>query len=165
MNLTEQIAKHFRDVHFGGNWTDSNLKDTLDGVTWELATKQVYSLNTIAKLVFHLNYYVDGVLKVMQGEQLNIHDKFSFDLPPMNSAEDWEKLVHKTFTDAEVFASQIEQLQEHQLWEDFSEAKYGNYYRNLHGIIEHIHYHLGQIVVIKKILLQSDAYPQGNMHE
>jgi hypothetical protein len=31
-------------------------------------------------------------------------------------------------------------------------AKYGNYYRNLHGIIEHTHYHLGQIVLIKKLL-------------
>jgi hypothetical protein len=28
--------------------------------------------------------------------------------------------------------------------------KYGNYYRNIHGIIEHIHYHLGQIVLIEK---------------
>jgi len=33
------------------------------------------------------------------------------------------------------------------------EEKYGNYYRNFHGIIEHCHYHLGQIVLIKKMLL------------
>ncbi len=45
---------------------------------------------------------------------------------------------------------QIEQLPESKLWETFSDEKYGNYYRNIHGIIEHIHYHLGQIVLIKK---------------
>jgi len=49
----------------------------------------------------------------------------------------------------------IEQLPEAKLGEIFSEEKYGTYYRNIHGIIEHTHYHLGQIVLIKKILLQS----------
>lgn len=33
MNDTEQIAKHLRDLHFGGNWTAVSLKDKLDGVT------------------------------------------------------------------------------------------------------------------------------------
>jgi len=32
-------------------------------------------------------------------------------------------------------------------------GKYGNYFRNIVGVIEHIHYHLGQIVLIKKILV------------
>ena len=32
MNLTQHSAKHLRDVHFGGNWTSVNLKDTLAGV-------------------------------------------------------------------------------------------------------------------------------------
>jgi hypothetical protein len=156
MNLTEQIAKHFREVCFGGNWTSSNLKDNLADVTWQQATTQVYSLNTIATLVYHTNYYVSAVLKVLQGEPLNAHDKYSFDHPPILSQEDWKKLLDKTWADAEKFASLIEQLPESKLWEDFSDKKYGNYYRNIHGIIEHNHYHLGQIVLIKKILLQAD---------
>ena len=32
--------------------------------------------------------------------------------------------------------------------------KYGNYFRNLTGIIEHLHYHLGQIVLIKKLIAE-----------
>jgi hypothetical protein len=99
---------------------------------------------------------VSGVLKVFQGEQLNISDKFSFDLPPIQSKDDWEKLLEKTFTDAETFANLIEQLPEHKLWKTFTNEKYGNYYRNLHGIIEHTHYHLGQIALIKKIILQAE---------
>jgi hypothetical protein len=155
MDLTKQIAKHFREVHFGGNWTSSNLKDNLADVNWEQATTQVYSINTIATLVFHLNYYVSGVLKVLQGGPLEIKDKFSFDLPPILSREDWEKLLDKTWADAEHFASLVEQLPESKLWEDFTDSKYGNYYRNFHGIIEHLHYHLGQIVLVKKILSQT----------
>ena len=156
MSLTAQIAKHFRDVHFGENWTGVNLKDSLAGVDWQQATTQVHSLNTIAALVFHINYYVSAMLKVLQGGPLDAHDKYSFDLPPVLSQEDWEKLLDKLWADAENFASLVEQLPESKLWEDFSDKKYGNYYRNLHGVIEHTHYHLGQIVLIKKILLQAD---------
>ena len=157
MKLTEQIAKHFRDLHFGGNWTAVNLKDTLANVDWLQATTKIYSLNTIATLVYHTNYYVGAVLKVLQGESLNAHDKFSFDLPPIQSQEDWQKLLVKTWADAENFATLIEQLPEEKLWEIFSEEKYGNYYRNIHGIIEHTHYHLGQIVLIKKLQSQMSS--------
>ncbi len=156
MNVTEQIAKHFREIHFGGNWTSVNLKDNLENLSWQQATTQVYSFNTIATLVYHMNYYVSAVLKVLQGEALNAKDIYSFDHPPILSQADWEKLLEKTWADAEKFASLIEQLQETKLWETFSDEKYGNYYRNIHGIIEHCHYHLGQIVLIKKILLQTD---------
>lgn len=156
MNLTGQIAKLFRDVHYGGNWTSVNLKESLADVTWQQATTQVYSFNTIAMLVFHMNYYVSAVVKVLQEKPFDAHDKYSFDLAPILSQEDWEKLLNKTWTDAENFASLVEQLPESMLWEDLSDKKYGNYYRNIHGIIEHCHYHLGQIVLIKKILLQAD---------
>ena len=162
MSLTAQIAKHFRDVHFGGNWTFSNMKDNLADISWQQATTKVYSFNTIATLVYHMNYYVSAVTKVLEGEMLNASDKFSFDHPPVNSQDDWEKMLDKTWTDAENFVRLIEQLPEAKLWEDFSEGKYGNYFRNLHGIIEHCHYHLGQIVLIKKILLQTDKTQAGN---
>jgi len=128
----------------------------LADVTWQQATTQVYSLNTIAALVFHINYYVSAVLKVLQGEPLNAHDKYSFDLPKIQSQKDWENLLDKIWKDAENFALLVEQLPESKLWENLSDEKYGNYYRNIHGIIEHIHYHLGQIVLVKKILLQAD---------
>lgn len=153
MNLAAQIARHLREVHFGGNWTSVNLKDSLAGIAWQQATIKVYSLNTIAALVYHINYYVSAVLKVLEGVPLDAHDKYSFDLPLIQSDEDWEKLLNKTWTDAKNLATLIEQLPESTLENDFSEKKYGSYYRNLHGIIEHTHYHLGQIVLIKKIIL------------
>jgi hypothetical protein len=159
MNTSSQITKHFREVHFGGNWTWSNLKDTLAGIDWQQATTKIHSFNTIAALVFHINYYVGVVLKVMQGEPLSGTDKDSFNCPPIQSQEDWDQLVAKVFTDAEQFASLAEQLPESKLEETFIDEKYGNWWRNLHGIIEHTHYHLGQIVIIKKLVQKEVAEP------
>lgn len=152
MNLSVETAKHFRDVHFGGNWTSVSLKETLADVSWQQAVTKVHSFNTIAVLVYHTNYYVSAVLKVLQGEALNASDTFSFDLPPIQSDTDWKNLLNKTWADAERFASLLEQLPESRFGEVFTDKKYGTYYRNMHGIIEHIHYHLGQIVVIKKLI-------------
>jgi hypothetical protein len=156
MTINAQIAKHFREVHFGGNWTWSNLKDTLADVTWEQATTKVYEMNTVAALVYHINYYVDVTLKVLEGEMLEAHDKYSFDLPLIQSHRDWEQLLNKVWADAEKFANLVEQLPYSKLEEIFVKEKYGNYYRNFSGIIEHSHYHLGQIVIIKKLLQQSN---------
>ncbi len=155
MNLAAQIAKLFKDFYYGDNWTGVNFKETLADVTWQQATAKVYSFNTIAALVFHMNYYVSAVLKVLEEETLYASDKYSFDVPLILSQQDWEKLLNKTWADAEKFAKLVEQLPEKKLWEIFSDEKYGNYYKNIHGVIEHCYYHLGQIVLIKKILLHT----------
>jgi len=95
MNLSKQIAKHFREIHFGGNRTSVNLKETLQDVTRQQATTQVYSLNTIAALVYHINYYVSAVVRVYHGEPLNANNKYSFDLPPISSQQHWKSLLNK----------------------------------------------------------------------
>lgn len=156
MNTSQQIAKHFKEVHFGGNWTCSNLRDNLADVTWQQATQQIYSLNTIATLVYHTHYYVHAVIKVFQGGELDAHDKLSFEHPPINSQEDWGNLLSKVWEDALTFETLLKKLPEEKLWENIAEEKYGIYYRNIHGIIEHTHYHLGQIAIIKKIIQQKE---------
>ena len=154
MKLTAQIAKHLRDVHFGGNWTSVNLKNTLSNVSWEQATTKVFELNTIARLVYHANYYVGAIIKVLEGGPLDAKDQYSFNLPPIQAQEDWEALLDKTWSEAERLATLIEQLPDDKLAETFADEKYGTYYRNFHGLIEHTHYHLGQMVLIKKMLTQ-----------
>lgn len=152
MSICQHAAKHFRDVHFGGNWTVSNMKDHLKDITWQQATKKTGSFNTIATLVFHTNYFVKALIMVLEGKALDAHDKFSFDHPPVRSEEDWQNMIANLLADAEKAAQLIEQLPETKFFEDFSDKKYGNYYRNIHGIIEHTHYHLGQIALIKKLV-------------
>src|SRR5688572_2344516 len=101
VNNTTQIAKFLRDVVFGGNWTAVNLKETLTDVTWQQATRKVYSLNTIAALVYHANYYVSAITRVLKEQPIDASDKFSFDHPPIQTKENWESLVEKTLVDAE----------------------------------------------------------------
>lgn len=153
MTTSHHIAKHLREVYFGGNWTVSCMKEHLSNVTWEQAIKKIDNFNTIAALVYHINYYVRTISSVLTGEALTASDKFSFDHPPVNSKKDWDKLLNEAWTDAQRLAGLIEHLPENILRETFVNEKYGIYYRNLHGVIEHTHYHLGQIVIVKKLVM------------
>jgi hypothetical protein len=157
MTFAQNIAKHTREIHFGGNWTTTNLRDVLTDVTWEQATTKVHSFNTIAVLTYHVNYFVTVVLKVLKGGPLEGKDIYSFDHPPINSQEDWEVMQARVFAEAEEFATLIEQLPDEQILADFIDNKYGNWFRNLVGIVEHMHYHLGQIVIIKKLITEGNS--------
>ena len=154
MNLIANIAKQIREVHFGSNWTDVNLQDTLKGLTWQQSITKVHDFNTIAALVYHINYFTVAVVKVLEGGPLTSSDKYSFDLPPVQSEEDWEILKNKNWKDAERLAELVENFPAARLEEDFTDKKYESYYKNFQGIIEHGHYHLGQIVLIKKVVQQ-----------
>lgn len=152
-----QLANRFREILLNGRWVaNTNFKDQLEGTSWELATKRVGSLNTIALLTFHINYYVAGVLQVLEGGSLDIRDKYSFDMPSIESQEDWEKLLDKMWRDAERFGDLVEQLPEEKLQAAFVDEKYGTYQRNIDGMIEHCYYHLGQITLLKKMLLEAE---------
>lgn len=154
MSIAAQIAKHLRDVHFGGNWTTTNLKEVVKNITWQQAITRVHSFNTIAILVYHTGYFVEAQLRVLRGEPLNAKDSLSFSHPPIQSEADWQSLLNKTWSNAEQLAVLVEAMPDNQLNEPFENEKYGNYYRNLQGQIEHMHYHLGQIVIIKKLVQQ-----------
>jgi hypothetical protein len=115
----------------------------------------VHSFNTILKLTYHIGYYVTAIQKVLQGGPLDAHDKFSYDHPPVHSDKDWQDLQNRLWEEVETMAALIEQLPEEKLWQDFADPKYGIYFRNLFGVIEHTHYHLGQVVLIKKLVKEN----------
>ncbi len=152
MDFSEQIAKHLYEVYFGGNWTVTNFKETLSDVSWKEATTEVEEFNTIVTLVFHTNYFVKTVSRVLNNEGLSGNDKFSFDHPEFTSEEEWRAFVNDTLEDAKTLSESIKKLPNEKLMESFTDKKYGLYNRNLWGVIEHCHYHLGQIVMLKKLV-------------
>ena len=156
MKNPDQIAHRFREVLLNGKWVaNTNYKDQLAGLTWEQATRKVNSLNTIADLTNHINYYLKGILNVFEGGNLEIHDKYSFDSPPVRSQKDWDNLLSDVLANADKFAEHIESMSEERLEDIFIDEKYGTFKRNIEGMIEHCYYHLGQISLIKKMIMES----------
>ena len=157
MKATESLADRLREVLTEGKWVSgTNFKKEILDLDWMEATKKIDSLNSIADLTFHINYYIAGVARVLEGGTLDIKDKFSFDLPVVASAHDWKQMVDKFCSDAGRFIKLVEQLPEGKLSETFADEKYGSYQRNIDAMIEHAYYHLGQVVMIKKLIQNQD---------
>lgn len=153
-NLT--IASRLREVFLNGHWiANTNYKEQILNVNWQQATQKVGNLNTIAALTYHINYYLAGLLNAFEKGKLEISDKYSFDLPPIKSEEDWNKLVTDFLNNSEKFADKVEQMNDNIFDQPFVDEKYGSYLRNIEGVIEHSYYHLGQISLIKKMIMQN----------
>ncbi|MRX67525.1 hypothetical protein SAMN06265349_1011214 [Flavobacterium resistens] len=153
MKNTSEIANRFREIILNGTWVaNTNYKDQLENLDWKIAVAPLQNLNTIAILAQHIHYYINGINQVFKGGTLDIKDKFSFDFPPIQSQQEWEIFLNKFWNAAEEFASLVEQMPDEKLDEGFVDVKYGTYRRNIDCMIEHSYYHLGQIVLIKKLL-------------
>jgi len=103
-------------------------------------------------LTFHIDYYIAGLVHVFEGGNLEIRDQYSFDLPPIESQDQWKCLLTKLWEDAKKFAALLEQMPDAKMNEVFVDEKYGSYLRNIEGMIEHCYYHLGQVTLIRKLL-------------
>ena len=155
MKSNQHLADRFREVLLNGTFiANTNYKDQLENLPLKIAQKKVGDLNTIAILAQHVHYYVKGVSVVFKSGALEIRDAYSFDFPPMTSETEWQSFLDTFFKDAEAFATLVEQLPEGILNDVFTDKKYGTYQRNIDAMIEHCYYHLGQIVVIKKLITQ-----------
>jgi hypothetical protein len=151
-NLT--IASRLREVLLNGHWiANTNYKEQLLNLNWQQATQKVDNLNTIAALTYHINYYLAGLLNAFQNGKLEISDKYSFDLPPIQSEADWNKLVTEFLNNSEKLANVVEQMEDSIFDQPFVNEKYGSYLRNIEGVIEHSYYHLGQISLIRKMIM------------
>lgn len=152
-NLT--IASRLREVLLNGRWiANTNYKEQIQSINWQQATQKIDHLNTIAALTYHINYYLGGLLSAFENGKLEISDKYSFDLPQIKSETDWNKLVMDFLSNSEKFADRVEEMEDGIFDQPFVDEKYGTFLRNIEGLIEHSYYHLGQISLIKKMIIQ-----------
>lgn len=153
MHASVLLANRFREVILNGTWiANTNFKDQLEQVDWQLAHRKVQDLNTIAVLAQHIHYYINGINQVFRGGDLEISDQYSFDFAPMSSEVQWKAFLETFWEDAHALADQVEKMPDALLQETFVKEQYGTYLRNIEGMIEHCYYHLGQVVLIHKLL-------------
>lgn len=153
MERNKFIANRLREVFISGHWiANTNYKEQIETINWMEASHKIDNINTISALVFHINYYLVGLIKVLDGGALDISDKYSFDEPKKKLEKDWKNRIDEFLNNAIIFANKVEQLPDEQFDKPFVNEQYGTYLRNIEAVIEHGYYHLGQIVLIKKMI-------------
>lgn len=156
MTRSKSIATRLSEVLLDGRWiANTNYKEQIESVSWAQATQRIGTLNTIAMLTYHVNYYIAGILKVLEGGELDIRDKYSLDMPPVTSEAEWKQLVNEFLANSGNFVTRVAGMKDSKLDSVFVDERYGTYLRNIEGVIEHCYYHLGQISLIKKLVSEN----------
>lgn len=152
MNIAEHIARHLRDVYAGQNWTEVNLQTTLEDVSYEEASEVTpASVNTIAGLVHHLTFWNRVIAQRIAGMKVEMPESNGYDNAALNDPATWHNLKKECFQSGNALAAAIEQLTAEQLEQEILPG-YPTAYKSLQGCVEHVHYHLGQIVILKQLL-------------
>lgn len=158
MHLTHAIAQHVLDVHAGNNWTEVDLAHTLADVEWrEAETRTLASPNTIASLVRHLIFWNGVMARRAQGQPSEIGPANGFDAgPPLRTEADWHALLAELQRSGQALAAAIRAVPDEQLPAAILPG-YASGYKNLQGAVEHLHYHLGQLTLLKQLVRNQAA--------
>ncbi|MBB3696541.1 DinB family protein [Flammeovirga yaeyamensis] len=153
MSKGNYLSEKLKEILTEGKWvTGTNVKSQILDLTLEQASRKVNGLNSICDLVYHLNYYNAGIMEAFKTNQLNIKDKYSFDAPQIINEETWKERIATFCENAEALISLVSSLSDDEIHGPFVDPKYGTLERNIDVLIEHNYYHLGQIVLIKKLI-------------
>jgi hypothetical protein len=158
MELTAAIAQHLLEVQEGGNWTEVDLAHTLKDVTRaEATTLTAASPNTIAALLHHLTFWNRVMARRIEGLPTEIGPANGFDNPVLNTEADWKKLQADNIESAHELAVAIRRVEAAALTTPIL-PNYSSTYKNLQGTVEHVHYHLGQIVLLKNLIRNQQVH-------
>ncbi|MBW1654754.1 DinB family protein [Flavobacterium quisquiliarum] len=152
MSESKRISNLYQSIYNGNPWLEVNLANTLKNVTAEQAYKKANpNLNTIWEIVNHLIQWRRNILERMQGEVIVTpdHNYFVPVLDPSEAA--WAQSLQTLAKSQESWSTFFESFND----EDLAKIYVNNghtYYEHIHGIIQHDVYHLGQIVILKKLL-------------
>ena len=152
MSLTTLIAQHIQQVYEGDNWTDVSIAETLNNIHFQQAQQHtVGSPNTIASILHHLYYWNGIIMQRMEGNNPSIPETNGFDVNELKNENDWTELKEKTYQSFNQLSAAVKNFPEEDLDKTYADGK-SSYYQNFHGIVEHAHYHLGQMVILKNLL-------------
>ena len=152
MKITLLIAQHLIDVHEGNNWTEVSLAGILNDITLEEAiTLTSASPNTIASLLHHITFWNRVMVQRIQGNTVTIDEHNGFTLPPLQTEDAWLKLQVDNNISSHELAVAIVNFDDAKLEQPLVSGG-SSAYKNLQGAVEHVHYHLGQMVILKKLV-------------
>ena len=150
MTLAQHLGKHFRQAYFGGSFTERNLREELSDMPLAVAQRRTAGGNSVVALVYHLHFYVRGVASVLGGGPLDTRDAASWQTPAIDTEDEWRAFVTQVLAEGEAFAKTLEALPEEELWKPFYRPTNAPTLTNALGVLEHVYYHLGQVVLLAR---------------
>lgn len=160
MTELQFLIDQLRRMYEGSAWHGPSLREALDGVTLELATKRVgHYGHTIYDLVHHVSAWVGEVHKRVSGRPPQYPDEGDFPSHATQPTEaEWAALRSRLDTNQATLVADLEFLDPARLSDQVGTATSPSLGTGptvlgmLHGLVQHNAYHAGQIVLMRRAL-------------
>ncbi len=159
MPETKRIADQLKRAYEGQAWHGPSLLEALSGVTATQASAQpIPNAHSIWQLVLHIAGWMDAVRERIANGPVALPADGDWPDIVDTSEAGWHVTLALLAQKQQALLDALAHLTDEQLkrrlgteHEPLSASGYSAYY-NLHGVIQHNLYHVGQIVLLKKLL-------------
>jgi|SRR6185436_15236648 len=150
MTELQRLKKLLSDHFDGSPWLDVNIMDTLKDISASKAAGKTGNHNSIWQIVNHMIAWREANLKRVKDEVLPAPDNNFIEEIKDTSEEAWKATLKKLERSQHNILSFLESADDSVLEKIYIPNNL-TYYEHLQGILQHDAYHLGQIVLLKKI--------------
>ncbi|MBL8205822.1 MAG: DinB family protein [Blastocatellia bacterium] len=162
MPETKRIADQLKRAYEGPAWHGPSLLEALSGVTARQAlARPIPNTHSIWQLVLHIAAWMDAVRERIENGP--VREPADGDWPEITDTSEtgWQATLDLLTQRQQALLSVLTNLTDEQLKRRLgaehdppTASGYSAYY-NLHGVIHHNLYHVGQIVLLKKLLQEN----------
>lgn len=152
MNEYKTIEKLIADHYNGTPWIEVNLLQTLQEINAETAAKKINNLNTIWQIVYHLICWRETLIKRLNDENVPSPENNFIEPVKDTSAKAWNAILKRLQQSQNEIIKYLRHLKD-KPDEIMLQGKFTRY-ELLQGILQHDVYHLGQIVIINKMIAE-----------
>ncbi|EMR02098.1 DinB family protein [Cesiribacter andamanensis] len=152
MQESQRIADQLKRSMEGEAWHGPALLELLADVSApEAAAHPLPVAHSIWELCLHLNCWQVAVLQRLQGQAMEYAPDEDWPTPPAPTEAAWQQALEQLQYTYRQLQAAILQLPDEQLEQPCPGKNYSLYIL-LHGLIQHILYHGGQIALLRKAL-------------
>jgi uncharacterized damage-inducible protein DinB len=150
MPETARIADQLRLAFEGEAWHGPALLEILAGIDAKAAARPIAKAHTIWEITLHIAAWEDVIRRRIGGEALVLSDPENFPAITDASEEAWKKAVDEVRQINERLVRTIAALPDSRLRERVPGKDY-DFYFMLHGAVQHVAYHGGQIAILRRM--------------
>ncbi len=148
MTEIDRIARLLEKTFDKQPWYGSSIMQILSTIDSETATTKHGDTHSIIELVFHMASWRKFVIQKLKGDEaFDITEETNFPKPTK-----WSDAIEQLYQSQRELIEATKQFPADRLNElvPSNTMKY-TYYTLLHGIVQHDVYHIGQIVLLRKL--------------
>ncbi|MFK7922783.1 MAG: DinB family protein [Bacteroidia bacterium] len=153
---TVRIAQQMQFAQDGAAWHGPNLEEILRGISAEQAAAHpIAEAHSIWELVLHIIAWREFGMKMLAGEGSYDPDKdmsLNFPVIPAVKAANWELAKDQLRESSVRLGAKLKSYDDEKLVERVPGRKY-DFYKLMHGIVQHDLYHAGQLILLKKLVV------------